>query len=261
MGLLEGRCALVTGGASGIGLATGRRFAAEGARVALLDADGPAVRAAAKELGALAFEADVADLARVEAAFAEAARALGGLHVLVNNAGVGRLASLERIAPDDFERLLRVNLSGVWHGTRAAAPHLAAAGGGAIVNVASLSGVRATRGEGPYSAAKAGVISLTQAAALELAPRVRVNCVSPGLVRTPMTEALWRVPGLIDPVARAMPLGRPGEADEVADAVLFLASDLARYVTGQNLVVDGGLGLPQAGIDDALRGLLARIER
>jgi NAD(P)-dependent dehydrogenase (short-subunit alcohol dehydrogenase family) len=252
---------LVTGGASGIGLAAARRLAAEGARVAILDANGPAAEAAAAELGALAYTADVCELARLEEACADAARRLGGLRILVNNAGVGQLASLGLVAPEDFERLLRVNLTGAFHGIRAAAPFLRAAGGGSIVNNASMSGVRATRGEAAYSAAKAGVIALTQGAALEYAPEIRVNCVSPGMIRTPLTELLFRAPGMLDPVTRATPLGRAGTADEVADAILFLCSDLSRFVTGQNLIVDGGLGLPQAGTDDVLRGLLARIER
>jgi NAD(P)-dependent dehydrogenase (short-subunit alcohol dehydrogenase family) len=261
VGLLDERGALVTGGASGIGLAAARRLAAEGARVAILDVDGAAAEAAAKELGTLAYPADVCDLARLEEVCADAARRLGGLRILVNNAGVGQLASLARVTPEDFERMLRVNLTGAFHGIRAAAPHLRAAGGGAIVNNASMSGVRATRGEAAYSAAKAGVIALTQGAALEYAPEIRVNCVSPGMIRTPLTELLFRAEGLLDPVTRATPLGRAGTADEVADTILFLCSDLSRFVTGQNLIVDGGLGLPQAGTDDLLRRLLTRIER
>jgi NAD(P)-dependent dehydrogenase (short-subunit alcohol dehydrogenase family) len=261
VGLLDGRGALVTGGASGIGLATARRLAQEGARVGIVDVNGPAAEAAARELGALAWTADVTDLARLEAVSAEAAERLGGLRVLVANAGAGALSSLGRIAPEDFDRLLRVNLTGAYHTIRAGAPFLRAAGGGAIVTNASLSGVRATRGEAAYSAAKAGVIALTQGAALEWAPDIRVNCVSPGMIRTPLTELLFRAPGMLEPVTRATPLGRAGTADEVADAILFLCSDLSRFVTGQNLIVDGGLGLPQAGTDDVLRGLLARIER
>ena len=261
MALVDGRGALVTGAASGIGLATARRLAAEGARVALLDVDGAGAQAAAKEIGGLALEADVTDAARLEAACAEAARALGELSILVNNAGAGLLASLDRTAPDDFERIVRVNLSGVHHGTRAAAPFLRASGRGAIVNVASLSGLRPTRGEAPYSAAKAGVIALTRSAALENGPSIRVNCVSPGMIRTRLSEPLFRMQGLLDPVLAATPLGKTGAPEEVADAIVFLCSDLARFVTGQNLVVDGGLALPQAGTDVVLRRLLAMLER
>jgi NAD(P)-dependent dehydrogenase (short-subunit alcohol dehydrogenase family) len=179
--------------------------------------------------------------------------------VLVNNAGAGQVASLERMTADDFERILRVNLSGAWYAVRAAAPHLREAGG-AIVNNASLSGVRATRGEGAYSAAKAGLVSLTQSAALELAPRVRVNCVSPGVIRTGLTEPLFRMEGMVEPVLQATPLQRAGTAEEVAEVIVFLASDRAAYVTGQNLIVDGGLGLPQAGTDAMLSRVLELVE-
>jgi NAD(P)-dependent dehydrogenase (short-subunit alcohol dehydrogenase family) len=260
MGLLDGRGALVTGAASGIGRATARRLVEEGARVALFDANGASVEAAAEELGGLAFEGDVCDLPRLEAVCADAAERFGGLHILINNAGAGQVASLERMSPEDFDRLLRINLTGAWNAMRAAAPFLRA-GGGAVVNNASMSGVRATRGEGAYSAAKAGLISLTQSAALELAPSVRVNCVSPGVIRTALTEPLFRMDGVVDPVLRATPLQRAGEADEVADVIVFLASERARYVTGQNLIVDGGLGLPQAGTDEMLSRVLDLVER
>jgi NAD(P)-dependent dehydrogenase (short-subunit alcohol dehydrogenase family) len=132
---------------------------------------------------------------------------------------------------------------------------------GVIVNNASASGLRPTRGEAPYSAAKAGVIALTKSTALEYGPAIRANCVAPGIIRTPMTELLFQSPGLLDPAREATPLGRMGEADDVADVVYFLCSDLSRYVTGQTITVDGGLGLPQAGIDGALGALLDRMRR
>ena len=258
MGLLEGRAAIVTGGASGIGLATARRLAEEGARVAILDVDGVGAERAAGEVGGLAFAVDVRDGARVEDATREAARALGGLSLLVANAGAGFLAPLHASSAEAFERVVAVNLAGAWHALRAAIPRLLEVGGGAIVTVASASALRPTRGESLYSAAKAGVVALTQAAAQEYGPRIRVNCVSPGLIRTPLSEGLFRAPGLLDPVRDATPLGRTGTAGDVADVIVFLLSDLARFVTGQNLVVDGGLGLPQAGIDPVLRGILER---
>jgi NAD(P)-dependent dehydrogenase (short-subunit alcohol dehydrogenase family) len=255
-GLLAGRRALVTGGASGIGAAVCRRFAAEGAAVAVLDRDGEGAAAVAKEVDGVALAADVGDAPAARAAVDEAARRLGGLDVVSNNAGVGRLLALEDVTPELFDELLRVNLAGTFHVMQAAIPHLRAAGGGSIVNNASESGLRPTRGELPYSAAKAGVIAATLGAAQECAPEIRVNCVSPGVIRSAMTEPLFAAPGLLEPVERATPLGRTGEPDEVADVILFLASDLARYVTGQNLVIDGGMGLPQAGIDDVLRTVL-----
>jgi NAD(P)-dependent dehydrogenase (short-subunit alcohol dehydrogenase family) len=261
MGSLGGRCAVVTGGASGIGLATCRRLAREGARIAILDLKREAAEAAADELGGFAFEVDVGDAAAVERAMDGAAQALGGLHLLFNNAGAGAVRTLHRYTPEDVERLVRVNLIGVFNGLRAAVPRLLAAGGGAIVNNASASAGQPVRGEAPYAAAKAGVIALTRSAALEYGPSIRVNSVSPGVVRTPMSEGLFRLPGGLDPVIAATPLGRTGTAEEVADAVVFLLSDQARFITGQDLVVDGGLGLPGAGIDATIRSLLAKLER
>jgi NAD(P)-dependent dehydrogenase (short-subunit alcohol dehydrogenase family) len=165
---------------------------------------------------------------------------------------------VEALSPKDVERVLRVNLHSVVHATRAAIPLLRASGGGAIVNNASMSGVRPTPGESVYAAAKAAVVAFTMATANECGPEIRANAVSPGVIRTRMTEGLFQLPGALDPVLEATPLRRTGTADEVADTILFLASDLARFVTGQNLIVDGGLGLPQAGIDPLLKGLLGR---
>jgi NAD(P)-dependent dehydrogenase (short-subunit alcohol dehydrogenase family) len=261
MGSFDGRCAVVTGGASGIGLATCRRLAQQGARVAILDLQREAAESAAKELGGFAFEVDVADAAAVERAIEAAAGKLGGLHLLFNNAGAGAVRTLHRYTPEDVDRLLRVNLIGVFNGLRAAIPRMLAGGGGAIVNHASASAGQPVRGEAPYAAAKAGVIALTRSAALEYGPRIRVNSISPGVIRTPLSEGLFRLPGGLDPVIAATPLGRTGTAEEVADAVLFLLSEQARFITGQDLVIDGGLGLPGAGIDQTIRGLLARIER
>lgn len=250
----EGQRALITGGASGIGLATAQRLAAEGARVALIDVDANAVTAAAGPLEGAALVADVRDAEEVEAAFAEAERRLGGLELVFLNAGVGQVAPLAAYTPADVERLIAVNLIGVYNGLRSAVPRLV--GGGAIVTNASCSGIQPTRGEAPYSAAKAGVIALTQSAALEHAPAIRVNCVSPGMIQTPMSELLFRVPKLMDPFDAAIPAGRAGTAHDVAEVVCFLLSDAARYVTGHNLVVDGGLSLVGGGIDAVLRRVL-----
>jgi NAD(P)-dependent dehydrogenase (short-subunit alcohol dehydrogenase family) len=252
----EGKRALITGGASGIGLATARQLAGEGARVALLDCDGEKAAAAAAEIGGVSLVADVRDSAAVDAAFARAAETLGGIDLVFLNAGVGQVAPLASYLPADVERLLAVNLVGIYNGLRAAIAPLRAAGSGAIVTNASCSGIQPTRGEAPYSAAKAGVIALTQSAALEHGPAVRVNCVSPGVVRTPMTELLFRVPKLMEPFDAAVPAGRAGTAEEVASVVCFLLSDEARYVTGANFVVDGGLSLV-GGIDPVLRRILA----
>jgi NAD(P)-dependent dehydrogenase (short-subunit alcohol dehydrogenase family) len=256
-----GKRALVTGGASGIGLATARKLAALGARVALLDLDPNTTAAAARAIGGIALAADVRDAAAVDAACAEAAAAFGGLDLAFLNAGVGQVARLEAYAPADVERLIAVNLLGVYHGLRSVVPHLRGAGGGAIVTNASCSGIQPTRGEAPYSAAKAGVIALAQSAALEYGPAIRVNCVSPGMIRTPMSELLFKIPKLMDAFDESIPSGRAGTAEDVADVVVFLLSDAARYVTGHNLVVDGGLSLVAGGIDPVLRRVLALLEQ
>jgi NAD(P)-dependent dehydrogenase (short-subunit alcohol dehydrogenase family) len=256
----SGKRALITGGASGIGLATARKLALQGARVALLDLDRDATDVAAREVGAAAVIADVRDAGAVDAACAEAAAKFGGLDLAFLNAGAGQVAPLHEYAPADVERLVAVNLLGVYHGLRSVVPLLRAAGGGAIVVNASCSGIQPTRGEAPYSAAKAGVIALAHSAALEYGPAIRVNCVSPGMIRTPMSELLFKVPKLMDGFEEAIPAARAGTADDVADTVLFLLSDAARYVTGHNLVVDGGLSLVGGGIDTVMQRVLALLE-
>ena len=257
MRLLAGRRALVTGAASGIGEAVARLFVEQGARVALLDRDAEGLAAVAESLGAVAAEADVCDQAAVEGAVERSVAELGGLDLLVNNAGAGKLARFEDHDADDWQRVLSVNLAAVATVTRAALPPLRDSGpGAAIVNNASGSAPRPTRGESAYSAAKAGVVALTQALAQELAPDIRVNCVSPGLIRTPMTEPLFQIEGALDPVNEATPLGRAGTAEEVAAVIAFLAGPGAAFVTGQNLVIDGGMSLPQAGIDQVLKGVV-----
>jgi NAD(P)-dependent dehydrogenase (short-subunit alcohol dehydrogenase family) len=256
MGLLDGRAAAITGGASGIGRATAVRFAAEGARVAILDRDEAAAQAVAQELGGVAIAVDVSDPEACRTAVNAASDRLGGLGILFNNAGVGAAKPFEAYSDRAWSRIVDTSLTATFAGIQAAAPLMREAGGGAIVNCASVSGVRPTRFEAPYSAAKAAVISLTMAAALEYAPAVRVNCVSPGMIETPLTEpALGHAPARAA-AEGATPLGRLGSAEEVADAVLFLASPLSRYVTGHNLVVDGGSMLPNAQADAVLRAFV-----
>jgi NAD(P)-dependent dehydrogenase (short-subunit alcohol dehydrogenase family) len=262
MGVLDGRRAVVTGGGSGIGRATCRRFAAEGARVAVVDLDADAAGAVAEEVGGAPFAADVRDAGAVAAAVDAAAAALGGLDTIFNNAGTGSMARLHEYAPEEFQRVVDVNLLGVWHGIRAAAPHLLAAGGGGrIVSTSSISGLRPSGGEGPYAAAKAAVAALTRTAALEYARHgITVNAVAPGAVRSAMTEPLL---GMADWEQRWIdrtPLGRIGEPDDIADVVVFLCSDQARFITGQTIVIDGGMTLHGAGVDGVLDYVMDLLE-
>jgi NAD(P)-dependent dehydrogenase (short-subunit alcohol dehydrogenase family) len=252
--LLDGCRAAVTGGASGIGAATCRRFAEEGAVVAVLDVDGDGARAVAAEVGGVAHPVDVTDAEALARALGDSAEALGGLSALVNNAGTGNVMPLTDYPDREWDRILDVNLRGTFHGLRAGLPLLRAGGGGAVVNVASVSGLRPTRGEAPYSAAKAAVVSLTRSAALEAAPDVRVNAVAPGFIATPLTSVATDEQAAA--IAGGTPLGRVGTAGEVADVIVFLCSPLARYVTGETVVVDGGSMLPNPQVDGFLRDLL-----
>jgi NAD(P)-dependent dehydrogenase (short-subunit alcohol dehydrogenase family) len=260
MGLLDGHRAVVTGGASGIGAATCRRMAEEGARVAVLDLQGDAARELADEIGGTARAVDVTDFEALDAAARSVADELGGLTLLHNNAGGSNLSTLHDWSLDEWRRVVELNLTGVFHGFKAVAPIILASGGGAIVSTASISGTRPAAGEAPYAAAKAAVAALTATAALEYAPRIRVNAVSPGMIDTPMTDLLLREPGLglADRQVDKTPLHRLGAPGDVADVVVFLCSDLARFVTGQNLVVDGGMTLHGSGVDGVLDEVRAR---
>jgi NAD(P)-dependent dehydrogenase (short-subunit alcohol dehydrogenase family) len=254
MGLLDGHRAIVTGGASGIGAATSRLMTEQGARVAVFDINGDGAEVVAKELDGLAYAVDVTDFAAFSAAVDDAHEKLGGLSLLYNNAGGSTLANVHEWALDEWRRIVDLNLTGVFHGFKAAIPHILAGGGGAIVSTASISGTRPSAGEAPYSAAKAAVVALTANAALEYAPTTRVNAVSPGMIHTPLTELLLVEQGLNerDAMIAKTPLARIGGPDDIAGVVVFLCSDLARFVTGQNIVVDGGMTLHGAGIDGVL---------
>ncbi|MEX2254057.1 MAG: SDR family NAD(P)-dependent oxidoreductase [Acidimicrobiia bacterium] len=261
MGLLEGCRAFVTGGGSGIGAETCRRMSAEGATVAVVDINADAATAVAAEIGGVAYDVDVTDYDALDAAVREAAEQLGGLTTLFNNAGSSNMASVHAWDLAEWERIVRLNLTGVFHGFRAAVPLMletdAPPAGRAIVSTSSISGTRPSAGEAPYAAAKAAVAALTSTAALEYGPDIRVNAVAPGMIRTGLTDILldgfdWTVPHMEEktPAAR---IGAPGD---IADVVVFLCSDMARFMTGQNLVVDGGMTLHGAGVD----GLLDRFQ-
>src|SRR5580698_7971686 len=250
MGLLEGQRAVVTGGGSGIGRATCRRMAEEGAQVAVFDLNQESAEVVAKEIGGTAQGVDVGDPDALRDAVDAAAAAMGGLSAIYNNAGTGAFGKLHEMDPAEWDRVLRVNLTGVWAGIRAAVPHLLEGGGGSIVSTASISGTRPAAGESPYAASKAAVAALTASAALEYAPTIRVNAVSPGMIRTTMTEPMFTyMPGQVERFETGTPAGRIGEPEDIADVVVFLCSDLARFITGQNLVVDGGLTLHGSGVD------------
>jgi 2-hydroxycyclohexanecarboxyl-CoA dehydrogenase len=246
---LEGKTALVTGGASGIGAATARRLAAEGARVAIGDLNEQGARNVAGELDGFGFALDVADAASVRAGVAAASDALGEIEVLVNNAGTDRFAFFVNSDEQLWDFVLGVNLRGVLAVTHAVLPGMQQRRSGSIVNVASEAGRVGSQGSAVYSAAKAGVIGFTKAIAREAARyRVRCNAVAPGPIETPLLNAAPAMLGEIGErlkqgMVNATAMGRTGEPEEVAAAIAFLAGDEASYVTGQTLNVSGGLSM------------------
>jgi NAD(P)-dependent dehydrogenase (short-subunit alcohol dehydrogenase family) len=254
MGLLDGQRAFVTGGASGIGAATCRRMAAEGARVAVVDLDEARAKAVADPIDGIAYAADVTDYEALHAAALDAHQQLGGLTLLYNNAGGSSMAQVHDWDLAEWQRIVTLNLTGVFHGFKAVAPLILEAGGGAIVSTSSISGTRPSAGEAPYAAAKAAVAALTASAAMEYAPTIRVNAVAPGMIATPLTHLLLekRGLGLEEEMIGRTPLARVGTPEDIADVVVFLCSDLARFITGQNLVIDGGMTLHGAGVDGVL---------
>ena len=242
---------LITGAARGIGLATARRFLAEGWSTALLDIDGPAQQAAAATLDepirVLPLTADVSDDAQVTAAVAEAHARFGRLDALVNNAGIAVFKPILDTTPAEWSRVLAVNLTGPFLCARAAVPLMTS--GGAIVNIASISGQRASTLRVAYGTSKAGIMHLTKQMAAEFASRgIRANCVAPGPVDTAMAKAV-HTPEIRADYHAAIPLNRYGLESEIADAIFYLCSERASYITGQTLSVDGGfestgIGLP-----------------
>ena len=243
MALLAGRTAVVTGGAQGLGLAIAERFIAEGARVVLGDLNLEATQSAAEGLGgadvARAVRCDVTSAADVDGLIAAAIEVFGGLDIMVNNAGITRDATLRKMTEEQFDEVIAVHLKGTWNGTRAAAAVMRAQGSGAIINMSSISGKVGLIGQTNYSAAKAGIVGLTKAAAKELAHLgVRVNAIQPGLIRSAMTEAMPQ--RIWDAKLAEVPMGRAGEPSEVASVALFLASGLSSYMTGTVLEVTGG---------------------
>ena len=236
---LRDKRVLITGGASGIGAATAARFLAEGSRVCVLDRDAEACARIKRELTVLPVVADVTDQAQVETAFGEAVRLMGGVDVLINNAGISIRHRFLDITPAEWDRVIAVNLTGVFFVAQAAARHMWQRGSGAILQTASTNGVVGHPYYADYNATKAGVIELTRSMALELAPKVRVCAVSPGYVLTPMQRAEY-TDAMLAEVNRKIPMARHAAPEEIAGLFAYLASDDAAYATGQVFTLDGG---------------------
>lgn len=251
MGKLEGRVAIVTGAALGIGRSTAVLFAKEGAEVVLADIDEEQAEETLrliKEAGgeATVVRTDVANPEDVKAAVDAAVESYGKLDILFNNAGVALNGTVVETDEDLWNRALNVNLGGIYRGCKYSIPHMIENGGGSIVNMTSVQGLRGFHGWAAYSASKGGIIALTQQIALEYAGHgVRANCVAPGTIMTPLNEKVFEEAE--DPEAlketwnNMHPLGRFGQPEEVANPVLFLASDDSSFVTGQTLAIDGGI--------------------
>src|SRR6516162_5404385 len=245
------KVALVTGGASGIGLATARAFAEAGAAVAIADINEDAARTAADKLAAAGHKAigircAVENEADAAAMVAKTVSTFGRLDSAFNNAGIHvAMAETADVEGSDFDRIIAINLRGIFTCMKHELRRMREQGSGVIVNCSSQSGFVGLAGLGAYTASKHGVIGLTKAAALEYAPRgIRINCICPGTTETPLVTGLMqKEPGRLDHVIKDIPLGRMGKPEEIADAVLWLCSPLASFVIGQSIIVDGGYSI------------------
>jgi meso-butanediol dehydrogenase / (S,S)-butanediol dehydrogenase / diacetyl reductase len=256
-GKLDQKVAVVTAGGSGIGAATARRFAREGAAVVIADLSGTRAEQIRAEIAAaggraMMLKMDVAEPQGVEAAIKLALDSFGRLDILFNNAGMAEVALIHQTSFDSWQRVIAVTLTGTFLGLKTAIPIMRRQGGGAIINTASISGLHGDYGMGSYNAAKAAVINLTRTAALENAKHhIRVNCVCPGAINTRVAQVLGkeRADEFRRVMGAAHPVGRMGEPEEIANTVTFLASDEASFITGASIVVDGGVsagtGLPR----------------
>jgi NAD(P)-dependent dehydrogenase (short-subunit alcohol dehydrogenase family) len=257
---LEGKVAFVTGGASGIGRAGALRFAQAGARVAIADLQTEAAHAAAAAIGderALALTVDVTDEQQVEQAVRATVERFGRIDVAYLCAGIGGFAPIQRHPAATFERVLKVNLFGVFHALKhVSARMIEQGGGGSLIAIASLNARQAAEGMAAYCASKAAVSMLMQVAALELGRHgIRANAIAPGLIETPLSAGLWQNDAIRAAFIAETPLGRDGTPEEVAELALFLASDRAAFLTGQTLSLDGGQSLKKY---PELLGLVSR---
>jgi meso-butanediol dehydrogenase / (S,S)-butanediol dehydrogenase / diacetyl reductase len=242
-GRIGGKIAIITGGGSGIGKATAELFAEEGAKVVIGDLPASEGEAVAKAIGGMFIATDVREPKAVETLVRTACEKFGGLDIMFNNAGIGVVAPLLGTSEELYLNTLRVDLDGVYWGLKFAGMVMVQQRRGAIVNTASVAGIRGSEGLSAYNAAKHGVVGLTRSAALEFASSgVRVNCICPGIIDTPLVaRAFGSSEAIRESMHRAHPLGRMGKPREIASCVLFLASDDASFVTGHALVVDGGI--------------------
>lgn len=239
--LLKEKVAIVTGGARGIGKAIGQLLAEEGAKIVIGDLNQEQAEEAAREMGAgLGLSLDVTSSSSVDEMVTQTQKELGRIDILVNNAGITRDTLLLRMKEDDFSAVLDVNLTGAFRCTKSVAKIMMKQRQGRIINISSIIGLIGNAGQANYAASKAGLIALTKTSAKELAPRgILVNAICPGFIQTAMTDALPEK--VKEEMFSAIPLKKFGQGLDVAKAVLFLASDLSSYITGQIIVVDGGL--------------------
>ena len=237
---LKGKRVLITGGASGIGAATAARFLEEGSAVCVLDRDSKAREQIRQKLPDLAgtVDADVSNLKQVHLAFDGAVRLMGGVDVLINNAGISIRHDFLKITPEEWDKVIAVNLTGVFYMAQTAARHMWERDGGIILQTASTNGIMGYPYYADYNASKAGVIELTRSMALELAPKVRVCAVAPGYVLTPMQRAEY-TDAMLDEVNRKIPMRRHAKPEEIAALFAFLASDDAAFMTGHVYTIDG----------------------